>query len=53
MLCLLLVGRKRKKKKKERVSEREMTRGHFFPEPDMPCWLYHMKFSWLLVVIKG
>jgi hypothetical protein len=41
------------KKKKERVSEREMTRGHFFPEPDMPCWLYHMKFSWLLVVIKG
>jgi hypothetical protein len=51
MLCLLLVGRKRKEKKEEQ--EREKWPGGFFPGPDTPYWLCHMGLSWLLGAIKG
>jgi hypothetical protein len=46
MLCFLLVGRKKKKKRKRNCW------GAFFPVPDMPCWLCHAGFSWLLGAIK-
>jgi hypothetical protein len=41
--------RKRKKKKREREIEKEKWPGDFFsPGLDMPCWLCHTGFSWLL-----
>jgi hypothetical protein len=43
MVCLLLIGRKRRKKKRDA----------FFPGQDMPCWLCCTGFLWLLVAIKG
>jgi hypothetical protein len=50
MLCLLLVGRKKKTEKnfKKRNGQRA-----FSHKPDMPCWLCCMGFSWLFGAIKG
>jgi hypothetical protein len=36
-----------------REKEEEKFLGVFFPGLDMPCWLCHMGFSWLLGAIKG
>jgi hypothetical protein len=49
MLCLLTVGR-RKKKKRERNSQGLFSQGQNL---DTPCWLCHEGFLRLLGVIKG
>jgi hypothetical protein len=38
---------------KKKEEKRRNGQGAFFPGQDMPCWLCHMGFSWLLGAIKG
>jgi hypothetical protein len=42
-----------KRKKKEEEEERETASKLFFPGRDMPCWLCHTGFSWLLGAFNG
>jgi hypothetical protein len=52
MLCLLPVGRK-KKKEGDRENKKETGRGLFPSGPNTPCWPCHTGFLQLLGAIKG